>query len=486
MDHFLERLNEKISLYLGEWTEAPLLYDITWREFLFTASLLVLLLAAERTLRALMNRRLRKEEQRDVPRPWLQVFLSSTGKPLSLIIWVYGIYIVFRPVLVRFELEDGTNPIYAAVRLMADVGGTIALFWFGMRFLKLVDHFYLRWASSQSGVLKSLAASLSQSSPAPLKLLMFLLLFRIVLSFFHLPDLPESFHAFLTNVFGVVLIASISWLLVEGARVMELFLLSFYRVDVADNRQARRIHTQLRFLRHFIVILVFILGLASILMLFDQVRQLGASLLASAGVLGIVVGLAAQRSIANLLVGLQIALTQPITLDDVVIIEGEWGRIEEITATYVVVRIWDRRCLIVPLTYFTETPFQNWTRTSAQILGTIFLYVDYTVNVEKIRQKLKELVQESTHWDGRVCGLVVTDSRERTMELRCLVSAADSSSAWDLRCEIREKLIAHIQEHYPGSLPRVRMEVELPEGKGREGMHRAPLPEARPFPEEEP
>ena len=483
MDPLLERLNEIGMLYLGEWADAPLLHGITWWEVLLTVSLLVILLAAERTLRALMNRFLRREEEREAPRPWLQVFLSGTGKPLSFLIWVYGIYMVFRPLLEKFQLEDGTNPVQAAGRLAADVGGTIALFWFGMRVLRLVDHFFLRWAASQSGVLKSLAVSLSQANRSPLKLLMFLLVSRIVLSFFRL---PESVHAFLANGFAVVLIAAIIWLLMEGARVMELFLLSFYRVDVADNRQARRIHTQLRFLRHFIVIVVFLLGLASMLMLFDQVRQLGASLLASAGVLGIVVGLAAQRSIANLLVGLQIALTQPITLDDVVIVEGEWGRIEEITATYVVVRIWDRRCLIVPLTYFTETPFQNWTRTSAQILGTIFLYVDYTVNVEKIRQKLKELVQESTHWDGRVCGLVVTDSRERTMELRCLVSAADSSSAWDLRCEIREKLIAHIQEHYPGSLPRVRMEVELPEGKGREGMHRAPLPEARPFPEEKP
>jgi len=481
MDHFLEKLKEKMSLYLGEWTGAPFLHPITWGDFLLTASLLVLLLAAERALRVFMNRRLRKEEGKDVPRPWLQVFLRSTGKPLSLLIWAYGIYGALLPVLGTFRLEDGTNPVHDAVRLMAHAGGAIALFWFGMRLLRLVDHFFLRWASSRSGVIKSLAGSLSQSSSAPLKLLMFLLLFRVVLSFFHL---PESFHDLLTKVFGVFLIASISWLLMEGARAMELFLLSFYRVDVADNRQARRIHTQLRFLRHFMVVVVFILGLASMLMLFDQVRQLGASLLASAGVLGIVVGLAAQRSIANLLVGLQIALTQPITLDDVVIIEGEWGRIEEITATYVVVRIWDLRRLIVPLTYFTETPFQNWTRSSAQILGTVFLYVDYTVNVDSIRQKLQELVRESTHWDGEVCGLVVTDSRERTMELRCLVSAADSSSAWNLRCEIREKLIAHIQEHYPGSLPRVRAEVELPRGKGREGNDpllsrnmQSPLPE---------
>jgi small-conductance mechanosensitive channel len=194
-------------------------------------------------------------------------------------------------------------------------------------------------------------------------------------------------------------------------------------------------------------------------MLFEPVRQLGASVLASAGVIGIIVGFAAQRTIANLFAGFQLALTQPIRIDDVVIVENEWGRIEEITLTYVVVRIWDLRRLIVPLSYFIERPFQNWTRAQADLLGTVFLYTDYTIPVDTVREELNRIVGQSKNWDGKVCGLQVTNATERTLELRALASAADSSRAWDLRCEIREKLVFFVQRHYPESLPRQRSET---------------------------
>jgi small-conductance mechanosensitive channel len=195
-------------------------------------------------------------------------------------------------------------------------------------------------------------------------------------------------------------------------------------------------------------------------MLFEQVRGLGTSVLASAGVLGIVIGFAAQRTIANLFAGFQLALTQPIRIDDVVIVEGEWGRIEEITLTYVVVRIWDLRRLILPLSYFIERPFQNWTRREADILGTVFLYADYTIPVDALREELKRIAAQSPNWDGKVCGLQVTDATEQTIELRSLVSACDASKAWDLRCEVREKLIAFVQKNYPASLPKVRAELD--------------------------
>jgi small-conductance mechanosensitive channel len=207
------------------------------------------------------------------------------------------------------------------------------------------------------------------------------------------------------------------------------------------------------------------------LMTFPQIRQLGASLLASAGVAGIVLGLAARPTISNFIAGLQIALTQAIRLDDVVIVQGEWGRIEEITTTYVVVRIWDQRRLIVPFSQFIDQPFQNWTRTGAEILGTVFIYADYTVPVQAVREKLEGIVKGCPNWDGRVVGLQVTDARERTVELRALVSAADSSKAWDLRCEVREQLIRYLQESYPESLSRTRVELDQ-DAKPRE--RRAP------------
>jgi hypothetical protein len=192
---------------------------------------------------------------------------------------------------------------------------------------------------------------------------------------------------------------------------------------------------------------------------FEPVRQLGTSILASAGIAGIIIGFAAQRSIATLLAGLQIAVTQPIRLDDVVIVENEWGRIEDITLTYVTVRIWDERRLVVPIAYFIEQPFQNWTRTSADILGTVFLHVDYRAPLAAIRAELDRVLAESACWDGKVKVLQVTDAREHTLELRALASAADASLAWDLRCEIRERLITFLQTHHPDCLPRVRAEV---------------------------
>jgi small-conductance mechanosensitive channel len=208
-----------------------------------------------------------------------------------------------------------------------------------------------------------------------------------------------------------------------------------------------------------VIVVVGLLTLAAILMTFEKVRYLGTSILASAGIAGLIVGFAAQRSIATLLAGIQIAITQPIRIDDVVIVENEWGRIEEITLTYVVVRIWDLRRLILPITYFLEKPFQNWTRVSADILGTIFLYVDYTVPVEAVRAEFRRILEKSGKWDGRVSVLQVTNTTERTVELRALVSATDSSSAWELRCHVREKLIEFLQKNYPHALPRLRAEI---------------------------
>jgi small-conductance mechanosensitive channel len=189
------------------------------------------------------------------------------------------------------------------------------------------------------------------------------------------------------------------------------------------------------------------------------VRHVGTSLLASAGIVGIVACVAAQKPLANVLAGFQIALAQPVRVDDIVIVEGEWGRIEEITLTYVVVHVWDDRRLVLPLAYFIEKPFQNWTRTSSQLLGTVFVWVDYSYPVEEGRAALKEIIEGTPRWDKRFWNLQVTDADQRTMQLRVLATAANASEAFDLRCEIREKFIAHIQRHHPQSLPRVRADL---------------------------
>ncbi len=283
-----------------------------------------------------------------------------------------------------------------------------------------------------------------------------LLIIRIAL----VATLPQEQTASLNHILSLFFIAVISWLLIKTAYVLEDIIVRKFEVDVKDNLKARKIHTQLRVLKRLVVIVVCIVALALILMTFPKVKQLGTTILASAGIIGIVVGLAAQRTIGTFIAGLQIAFTQPIRVDDVVIVENEWGRIEEITLTYVVVRIWDLRRLIVPITYFIEKPFQNWTRVTADILGTVFIYVDYTVPFDSIREELQRILKKSELWDKKVCVLQVTNTTERTVELRALMSASDASTAWSLRCQVREKLVDFIQKKYPKSLPRFRAEMD--------------------------
>ncbi|CAJ2839148.1 mechanosensitive ion channel protein MscS [Burkholderia pseudomallei] len=284
----------------------------------------------------------------------------------------------------------------------------------------------------------------------------------------------------LRTLAAVGTIAALTWLLMRLAAAVGDAIIRAHPIDTADNLEARRIHTQTRVLARTVMVLIVIIGTGAALMTFPNVRQIGASLLASAGVAGLVAGIAARPVLGNLIAGLQIALSQPIRLDDVVIIQGEWGRIEEISGTYVSVRLWDQRRLIVPLQWFIENPFQNWTRSSAELIGTVFLYVDYRLPLEPLRAELARIVADAPQWDGRVQVLQVTDATERSMQLRVLVSARDSSLAWDLRCRVREGLIAFINAHYPHCLPRERTEWTTPDALAREPLRgeRAPEPAA--------
>lgn len=264
----------------------------------------------------------------------------------------------------------------------------------------------------------------------------------------------------LARALPILIVVCIVWTLLRLIGLVERSILRRHVIDVSDNLQARRIHTQTRTLARIAMVVVVILGTAVCLMMIPGMRQLGTGLLASAGVAGLVIGLAAQPILGNLIAGLQLALTQPIRLDDVVIVEGEWGRIEEITSTYVVIAIWDQRRLVVPLRWFIETPFQNWTRSTAQILGTVFLWLDYRAPVAAIRAEFERICQQSPSWDGRVCVVQVTETGEWSMQVRLLVSAADSGRAFELRCEVREKILAYLQAEYPQALPVLRTRGE--------------------------
>jgi small-conductance mechanosensitive channel len=293
-----------------------------------------------------------------------------------------------------------------------------------------------------------------------------LLLSGIFLKYFlkEFDILNEEFISSFGQVGSILIIVSLSWASIVFLRIVKQIFLERYDVSQEDNLRSRKFQTQFNILERILVFLIVLISIGLILMLFDEVKRIGVSLFASAGIAGVIIGLAAQRVIGAVLAGIQIAITQPIRLDDVVIIEGEWGRIEEITLTYVVVRIWDQRRLIVPSTYFFDKPFQNWTRTTSEILGTVFIYTDYHVSFEALRNELTRLLKKTPHWDGKVNVLQVTDARERSIEIRALMSAKDSGAAWELRVFIREKLIEFLQKNYPESLPKTRVIIE---GEGK-------------------
>jgi small-conductance mechanosensitive channel len=257
----------------------------------------------------------------------------------------------------------------------------------------------------------------------------------------------------LRHALALGLIGAGTWLGVRLSGAIADAVALRFPVDVADNLEARRILTQTRLLTRALATVMVVVGLSLALLTFPGARGIGAGLLASAGVIGLAAGLAAKPILGNLLAGLQIAFTQPIRLDDVVIVEGEWGRIEEIGHAFVVVAIWDQRRLIVPLQYFIEKPFQNWTRTSSEILGTAFLWVGYGLPLEPLRAELRRVCEQAPQWDRRVCLIQVTDTSERAMQLRVLVSASDAGRAWDLRCLVRERLIEFIRREHPQYLP---------------------------------
>jgi small-conductance mechanosensitive channel len=271
-----------------------------------------------------------------------------------------------------------------------------------------------------------------------------------------LMELTDKQYRNLDKATGVLLIIAFSFVLVAIVKIAEDFLYHTYDLNKSDNLRERKIRTQIQFIRKIIISIIVVLAIGAVLLSFSSLRRIGTGLLTGVGVSGIIVGFAAQRSLGNLLAGLQIAFTQPLRLDDALVVEGEFGKVEEITLTYVVLRLWDQRRLILPINYFLEKPFQNWTRSSSEIMGTVFLHLDYSAPFDKIRQEFMRLLDASDLWDKRVGGMQVTDTTESAVEVRLLVSAVNSGNAFDLRCYIRENIIGFIQQNYPDCLPKAR------------------------------
>jgi small-conductance mechanosensitive channel len=286
-----------------------------------------------------------------------------------------------------------------------------------------------------------------------------LVMLGIVMAISTVPVTAQKFP-FLQNLLAVCVIALIAWMAWTVLNIWLTFYVRRFRRRAQDEFLIRKHVTQTHILQRVAGVLIWFAAISASLMTFDSVRQYGISLLASAGAAGIIVGLALQPVLKNLFAGIQIAITQPIKIGDSLIVEGDFGTVEDITATYVVVRVWDLRRLVLPLSYFIEKPFQNWTRESTNLLGTAMLYLDYSAPIDALRAKAREVVEGSPLWDHNVFALQVTDFRERTMEVRVLISAADGGKLFDLRCLLRERLIAFLQTTHPQSLPRTRTEVE--------------------------
>ncbi len=382
-------------------------------------------------------------------RRWLMRGLSDILPPAALLLWVHGLSTA-AALLFSQMTPARAEPALLGLRWVYGAVVVAGIFWLLSRIGRTIEAFLVSLATRAETSWDDVVLPLAGKAIRWTLPLLAVILGAPALSVS--PALAEV----VGNATSLLLIGVVAGILFQVAEAAATVVLKPHRLDVSDNLQARAIQTQVIVLKKVAVTAIGVFTLASMLMVFDSVRQFGASILASAGIAGIVVGFAAQRSIATMLAGFQIALTQPIRMDDVLIVDNEWGRVEDITLTYVVLRIWDQRALVVPISHFIEQPFQNWTRTTADIIGSVFLYVDYSVPVDALRAELTRILAAAPAWDGKVNALQVTDAKEHTLELRALASAANASLAWDLRCEVREKLVAFVQQNYPDSLPRLR------------------------------
>ncbi len=291
----------------------------------------------------------------------------------------------------------------------------------------------------------------------PAILLSAMLAIWIPLSFF---DVPEVISIPAIRGLTIMLIIIIAWIAIRFVNLIKYFVLNQYNLEEKDNLKARMVYTQFKILERVLVFVIILLAVSISLMTFPAIRRLGVSILASAGVAGLIIGFAAQKVLGGILAGIQLGITQPIRIDDVVVVENEWGRIEEINLTYVVVKIWDQRRLVLPSSYFLDQPFQNWTRSNAEITGAAFIYCDYTIPIEDLRAEFSRLLNESDLWNRKLSALQVTNATEKTIEIRMTASAVDASTAFDLRVYLRENMIKYVQKNFPESLPKHRLSMD--------------------------
>lgn len=437
----------------GPGLQKPFLGSLTRGDLTIVVFFIVLAVLGNTLVAFFLHRKMKEVKEQPDPaetKPSGHHYVRALGAPIYLLIWVFSVYMASASLLMKFGPDEGLTLLYEFFDKLLDLSVFAVLLWLFFRVNRVLEMRLAVWASHTPSKLDDLFVPLLGKSLRIIVPVMGIIFMLPILS------LPEEFSTILAKASSILLIVTVALILCQVINLAEKTVLTEYDIKASDNLRARKVYTQVHVISKTLYVLIILFSIASVLMLFAQVRHLGASILASAGVVGVILGFAAQKMIANLFAGFQLAMTQPIRLDDVVIVEGEWGRVEEISLTYVIIHIWDDRRLVVPLSYFIEKPFQNWTRTSADLLGSVFVWADYTLPLDKIRAALKEIIETHPLWDKRFWNLQVTDATERTMQIRVLATSADSSKSWDLRCDIREKLIAHIQENYPQCLPQFR------------------------------
>ena len=427
--------------------------------YLLAAAVISLLAAA------ILRHRSRPGLPSESPNALNRNVLGALRKPLHVLIWIFGLYIAATPLLARLGPGQDVSAFEKMMDLLFKLGAATALFWFMFRATRIVEARLVKWTATTPSKLDDLLVPLLGTA-----LRVMLLVIAIMLAV-PLLGLPATTAGIVSKLTSIALILAVAALLFRCVGISQRLVLSRFDINLADNLRARQVYTQIHVLSRIVYVVIGVFTVSAVLMLFQEVRHLGTSLLASAGIVGIIAGFAAQKTLSNLFAGFQIALAQPVRQDDVVVVEGEWGRVEEITLSYIVVHIWDDRRLVLPLSYFIEKPFQNWTRTSAAITGSVFVWVDYSFPVETGRQALKAIIESNPLWDKRFWNLQVSDARENAIQLRILATSSDSSRAWDLRCDIREQFIAYVQSNHPDALPRYRAEVLERTRREPEGQH---------------
>jgi len=345
--------------------------------------------------------------------------------------------------LTRTELDAVTTAAWLAIAIVA-----------GVVVHRLVYWAFARWAERRQS---TVAAAVTRKTSRPAAYIFPMI---AILAVFPNLDIPPAWEHATEHLSVLATIGAIAWTAIATIGLFGEIAVARHRIDIEDNLTARQLGTRVNILTRVAAIVVVLVALGASLMTFPSIRAFGATLLASAGLAGVIVGLAARPLFENLFAGIQLALTQPIRIDDVVIVEKQYGRIEEIHATYVVVRLWDLRRMVVPLTYFINTPFENWTRRTANLLGEVFVFADWTLDVEALREELPRIVERTPLWDKQVRNIQVTDATERAVQIRALVSARNSSDLFDLRCFVREAIVAYLRDQQPGALPRTRSNAD--------------------------